>query len=130
MPITSIYAGLLALFFVALSFRTISLRRRHKIAIGSAENEALMRAARAHANFAEYVPFALVLIGLLELADSSPVTLHAFGVALILGRLIHAYSVSRIDENTVFRVVGMVLTFTVLIGAAIRLLTVHGLQAM
>ena len=36
MPIVSLYAGLLALLFVALSLRTLGLRRRLRIAIGDA----------------------------------------------------------------------------------------------
>ena len=38
MPVTSFYAALLALLFVALSVRTLRLRRRLRIAIGDAGN--------------------------------------------------------------------------------------------
>ena len=57
------YAALLALLFVALSWRTIGLRRRYCVAVGDGGQPELLRAMRVHANFAEYVPLALLLIG-------------------------------------------------------------------
>jgi len=52
--IISIYAALLALFYVALSVRTLSMRRQLKIGIGDGGNNTMTRAMRVHANFAEY----------------------------------------------------------------------------
>ena len=54
--ITPLYAAIIALIFVVLSFRTLLLRRRLGIAIGTGENPILTRAIRVHSNFAEYVP--------------------------------------------------------------------------
>ena len=62
MPATPLYAALLGLIFVALSIRTIRLRRRYGVGVGDGNNTELQRAARVHANFAEYVPLALLLI--------------------------------------------------------------------
>ena len=56
------YAALLALFFVALSIRTLRLRRELRIAVGDGGNPAMLRAMRVHANFAEYVPLGLILL--------------------------------------------------------------------
>ena len=64
--ITGGYAALLALLYLALSGLVIRQRLRHGVPIGLGEAEGLLRASRAHGNFAEYVPFALVLILLLE----------------------------------------------------------------
>ena len=47
------YATALALFFFALSVRTLRLRRDLRIGIGDAGNETMLRAIRVHANFAE-----------------------------------------------------------------------------
>ncbi|MFM8613458.1 MAG: MAPEG family protein [Alphaproteobacteria bacterium] len=56
----------LTLIFLWLSFRVIRYRRAERIPIGSGGNAALERAIRAHANFAEFVPFAVLLLILAE----------------------------------------------------------------
>ncbi len=67
MTITPIYAGLLTLLFVALSVRVIGGRRMAGVGLGDGGNRLLLRKTRAHGNFAEYVPFALILMALAEL---------------------------------------------------------------
>ena len=67
MTITPIYAGLLTLVFVALSVRVIGGRRMAGVGLGDGGNRLLLRKTRAHGNFAEYVPFALILMALAEL---------------------------------------------------------------
>ena len=62
MTITAFYASLLALLFVFLSFRVIGWRRLKKVEIGHGDDNQLLRRMRVHANFAEYVPFTLLLI--------------------------------------------------------------------
>lgn len=71
---------------------------------------------RAHANFAEYVPLCLVLLGIAEIQSTLPIVVHILGSVLVLGRLLHSYGVSQTKENFRFRVVGMALTFTCLLG--------------
>lgn len=122
MPVVSLYAGLLALFFVGLSLRTLLMRRRLRIAIGDAGNEAMLRAMRAHSNFAEYVPLSLLLIYLVEQSGARPLFVHALGLCVLLGRVSHAVGVSRLDEQYAYRVFGMTLTLAPIIIASIRLL--------
>ena len=52
LQILSVYAALLGLIFVALSVLTIRARRNAGIALGTGDDEALLRRMRAHANFA------------------------------------------------------------------------------
>ena len=77
MHITPLYAALLALLFVGLSVRTLRMRRRLQIAIGDDQNPAMLRAMRAHANFAEYVPLCLVLLFFVETRSASSYFVHA-----------------------------------------------------
>ena len=89
-PITTIYASLLGLLFVALSLRVIRTRGCVGVALGSGADPLLQRAVRVQANFAEYVPLALVLMALVEIAGASvwlrvPVDegqIHLFGFRL------------------------------------------------
>ncbi len=120
--ITPLYAAVLGLVFIALSIRTIHLRRRHRVAIGDGNNTELQRAARVHANFAEYVPLALLLIYFAETGGAPALLVHALCIALVCGRLSHAWGVSQPRENFRFRVTGMVMTFSVIISACVHLL--------
>ena len=64
MEITALYASLLAPLFILLSARVIGARRSAKVPVGDGGNTVLLRRMRVHANFAEYVPFALLLMAL------------------------------------------------------------------
>ncbi len=114
LPVTGFYAGLLALGFVLLSLRVIRARRGHRVALGTGGKRPVERAMRAHGNFAEYVPLALLLLALLELNGLPTVILHALGLMLLGGRLAHAHGIAREPEVFRWRVLGMALTFTVL----------------
>jgi len=122
--IISIYAALLVLFYVALSVRTLSMRRQLKVGIGDGGNNTMTRAMRVHANFAEYVPLALILALLIELSMESSLLIHFVCLTLLVGRCLHAYGVSQKAENFVFRVSGMALTFTSLGTSALVLLVI------
>ena len=119
---TGLYAALLGLLFVALSVRTLRLRRTLRIAVGDAGNPQMLRDMRVHANFAEYIPLALFLIYLSETQGANSMLVHALGLALLIGRVSHSYGVSQTNENYRFRVAGMALTFTPIIVASAYLL--------
>lgn len=119
--IVPIYAGLLALLFVWLSIRVIASRRAGGIAIGLGADRVLERRVRAHGNFTEYAPFALLLLTLVELQGWPAWLLHLCCVALLCGRLAHARGVSDPDEDFRFRVGGMAATLSVTIAAALLL---------
>lgn len=121
LSIVPFYAAVLALVLVALSVRVIGLRRRKGVALGTRRDIELVRATRAHANFVEYVPMALLLLSFVEMI-SPPQFVHVLGIALIVGRLAHAYGVSREPEDFRYRVTGMSLTFTVLAGASLLII--------
>lgn len=108
------YASLLVLLFVGLSVRTILLRGKLRIGVGDGGNESMLRAMRAHANFAEYVPLALLMILMLELNSANAYLIHFLCFILLLGRCVHSYGVSQIEENLKLRIFGMSMTFTAL----------------
>ena len=64
LAVTALYAGLLGLLFFALSINVIGKRRSEHVALGHDGKPRLERAIRAHANFAEYAPFVLLMMGL------------------------------------------------------------------
>ncbi|MDO9488235.1 MAG: MAPEG family protein [Sphingomonadaceae bacterium] len=113
--ITGLYAGLLALLFAALSLRVIARRRSTGVALGFGGRPDLERATRAQANFAEYVPLSLMLMLVGETSGLPAWALHIAGLSLLLGRVVHAFGVSRDQEDFRFRVTGMALTLTVIL---------------
>lgn len=122
--ITAGYAGLCGLILIYLSAQVIRQRRRAKIAIGSGGSGRLERAMRVQANFCEYTPMALILIGFSELSGHTPAwMLHLLLAALLAGRLIHAFGVSQPAENLRLRVTGMILTFGVITIASLTAIT-------
>jgi len=113
--ITSVIAAALTIIFVKLSFAVIGLRRKNKVGLGSGGHDDLERAIRAQGNFAEYVPFGIILIACLEL-NGTPWWLVALpGIALIIGRLIHAKGINTPPPDFSKRVLGMKFTFYTLI---------------
>jgi hypothetical protein len=116
MTITAFYAGLLAPIYVVLAVRVIANRRRAKIALGDGGEPAMLRCMRVQANFSEYVPLALILLGLAESLGTPGFVLHLAGIALVAGRASHAYGVSQEREVFTYRVAGMALTFTTILG--------------
>ena len=113
--VTSVIASLLTIIFVKLSFAVIGLRRKNKVGLGSGDNEDLERAIRAQGNFAEYAPFGIILVACLEL-NGAPWWLVAIpGIALIIGRLIHAKGMNIPPPDFSQRVLGMKFTFGTLI---------------
>ena len=115
LTVVPIFSSFFAVLFVLLSINVIKERRKHKVGIGTGRNKSVERAMRVHANFAEYVPFALLLIALLELNEANSFLLVGLCSVLLVGRLVHAFGVSMENERFVYRVSGMVMTFTVIL---------------
>ena len=113
--ITSIIASALTMIFIKLSFAVIGLRRKNKVGLGSGGHDDLERAIRAQGNFAEYVPFGVILIACLELNGAPWWLITIPGIALIIGRLIHAKGMNTPPPDFSKRVLGMQFTFYTLI---------------
>src|SRR6266550_7607915 len=118
MFVTPLYAGLLTLWFMLLSVQVMNLRRRG-IAFGDGGDIGVTRIIRAQANFAEYVPLALLLMGFLEVTRYSIYLLHALGVILVVARLFHGLALSFGWQVRFGRVTGAALTLIVLLIEAV-----------
>ena len=82
LPITSLYIGLLALIFLALSYRMIFFRRANKVSLGDADSKDLRQRVRGQANFAEYTPIGLIILAFVELQSAPDIAVHALGLML------------------------------------------------
>jgi uncharacterized membrane protein YecN with MAPEG domain len=121
--VTGLYAGILALIYFGLSVYVISFRFKHKVSIGDGGHDLMQKAIRTHGNFAEFVPFALLLMLIIELNIVNPFAqtpsyLHVLGVLLVLGRLSHVLGMAGQAPIMRARQIGMVCTFAVLVISA------------
>ena len=127
MQATALWAALLAPVLIWLSVRAIRERRRARLAVGTGGDAALERAVRAHANFTEYVPFALITMALAEAAGTPGWVIHPIGAALFAGRVAHGLGIVRQPEDFRFRVGGMMATFGAIGAAALAALVALGI---
>jgi uncharacterized protein len=124
--ITSAYLAILALLYAVLALQVTRLRRGNRVTFGDGDNIKLRSAIRAHANFAEYVPIIALMVAMLEISGMSAVRVHLLMAALLLARLLHPlgmYVGPRTWQFRVCRVGGIGLTITVLIAAALLILS-------
>lgn len=114
--ITGLYAGVLALSLVYLALRVATLRNKYKVGTGSGENEELDVAVRCHGNACEYIPVALILLLIAELNGVDAAFLHSAGIAFIVGRVLHAWGLTKTQGGKSFgRLVGTLMTWAVIV---------------
>jgi hypothetical protein len=92
--ITAFYAALLGLGLIWMSWRVIAQRRQMRVSLGDGGDKVLVKRIRAHANFVEYVPLGLILLGLVEWHWKLPWLAHGVGATLLIGRVLHAVAFS------------------------------------
>ena len=113
LPVTLTIAAAAAVINLWLAFRIVPTRLKDKVLIGDAGDTRLQGRMRAHANFAEYAPFVLILMGLIELGGGSPTWLWVIGIVFVLARLAHGFGMD-INASNPWRAGGAVLTWIVL----------------
>jgi uncharacterized protein len=116
--ITLLIAAALAIVNLWLAARIVRLRFRDRVLTGHGDLPLLETRMRAQANFAEYVPIALILMALIEWRTGPNLLLWIIGAALVIGRLVHPLGM---DARTVhaLRGVGIALTWLTTLALAI-----------
>ena len=127
--ITEFFASILTFIFIFLSINVIRNRRALKIPLLDNGNEKLQRCIRAHANFIEYTPIFIILLFFSERNGDPWYITTLCGILFTIGRLLHIYGILKAEtcENSkrnvfMFRVIGMGLTFSILILMAVIVL--------
>jgi uncharacterized membrane protein YecN with MAPEG domain len=90
LPITLATAGALGLIGLILGVRVTMGRNKHNVHMGDGGNPDMIVRMRTHANFAEYVPLMLVLLGLLEFGGANQTALMVGAAVLVVARISHA----------------------------------------
>ena len=122
LPITGLYAGLMALIAVALGILVGVQRARTGVSILHGQDMNLATAIRRHGNFTEVVPLALILLAALELNGASPGLLHGLGIALVVARVAHPLGLKHDNMRNPLRGIGAGGTTLITVIAAVALI--------
>ncbi len=125
--VTLIIAAAMGLLNIWLAARVSQTRHAHKVSIGHGGVSGVEARMRAHANFNEYVPIALILMLLVELNIGASRGLWVVGAMLVVARVLHPFGMDRPSPNP-YRVAGAVLTWASLVALVVwAILIAYGL---
>lgn len=116
------YTALNALLMLILGMLVVRARVKTRTEIGDGGNPDMVGPLRAHANNTEYVPMGIVLLLVMYSLGSNVIVIHAMGATLTLGRLLHAFGLSRNVGTSAPRFIGMILTWLAYIIAILVIL--------
>lgn len=120
--IVALYIALHLILAPILMFRVGQIRIKERINLGDGENPKLFARIRAHGNYIETTPIALIGLIALGMMKANPVGLHLFGAIFLLGRILHAHGMAQPHSAGKGRVVGMIMTLFTFFGTASYLL--------
>lgn len=106
LPITSLYAAVLAVIFLVLTMQVIKARSAAGISILHGDDMNLAMKIRIHGNFAEFVPLALILLALAEISGSNALALNVAGAALVVSRILIPFGLDIERFNHPVRIIG------------------------
>jgi len=114
--IVALYIALNLILAPILLYRVVQVRLGKRINLGDGSDELMLSRIRAHGNFTENAPLALIgLIGLAMLS-AHPIALHIFGAAIIIARILHALGMAgKFGQG---RFLGTLLTLIIFLGEA------------
>jgi hypothetical protein len=118
LPVTLATAGLMGLIFLFLGSRVSGGRMKYRISLGDGGNTDMQNRIRAHANFAEFVPLILILMGLLELAGVNATILVSAGAVLAIARILHVIGMPMKAPNP-YRFLGATGTYLLVLAGSV-----------
>ena len=113
LPVTLATAGGAALINAWLAMRVAQVRRSSAVSIGDGGHLTLATRMRAQANFVEYAPFILILIGLVEFAQGPSIPLWIVSAAFLIARVAHPLGMDGLRHG---RMAGTIVTLVLLVG--------------
>jgi uncharacterized membrane protein YecN with MAPEG domain len=119
--VTALYASILAVAAIILSVLVSTKRGKFGVAIMDGGHPELALWIRRHGNFAESVPFVLLMMALAEARGMPATWLHAVGILLLAARLVHVFGLSLEKPADPFRVSGAVGTHIAMLGTVVYL---------
>jgi uncharacterized protein len=128
-PTIALYAGLLGLLAAALTLNVILNRVRTGVESGDGGVASLMQAIRAHANFVEQAPIALIVIACAEAAGARTIVVTSLGIALLVSRAAAAYALNKsIMQSPLRQFAGGLSDLLLVAASAATLLALAGIR--
>jgi uncharacterized protein len=118
----SLYIALLILMAVILSANVAFRRAPLKIGIGDGGNAQMARLIRVHSNFLENAVLAIGALIMLCVIGAPAWAVHVVGASMVIGRILHAFGLSKTSGASFGRVSGMILTYSSLLCAVVFLI--------
>ncbi|MCM0022267.1 MAG: MAPEG family protein [Tagaea sp.] len=120
LAITTFYALLLSLILLALFVNVARRRAALSRSIGDGGDVELHERIRRHGNFVEWTPMVLILLALAELQQGPAIALHAAGILLVAGRVLHPFGLHADRPGHPLRIAGnMGAIFAILVLAGV-----------
>ncbi|MGH6872129.1 MAG: MAPEG family protein [Rhizomicrobium sp.] len=119
--ITAATAAVLGTLQMLLMLYTALGRRKFKAGLGDGGNAALLTRMRMHGNLAENVPIFLILLGLVEMTGQWTAQVPWMALAFVAARLLHIAGLAISSGASLFRLVGAVATFAIVLSLAAKL---------
>lgn len=113
LPITLVTAGGAGIIALWLGLRAGKARGTAKVSIGDGGNAGLITRMRAQANYIEYAPFIVMLIGIIELTCGTSTWLWVAAILFLIARVLHPLGMDGMKGG---RAIGTVITFLLLLG--------------
>jgi uncharacterized protein len=111
--ITLLFVGILAILQCGLTAMVIARRLKAKVSLLDGGDKLLTARMRAHGNFTETVPIAIIMMAFLEMRGIPGAWLWVIGISLTFGRVLHAVGLTT-RKPTWGRLIGMGLTVAVI----------------
>ncbi|MDO6441549.1 MULTISPECIES: MAPEG family protein [unclassified Marinobacter] len=122
-PVTGVFAAVLGILLLVLSLQVVKFRLKFKKGMGTNGDRDFEAAVRAHGNLVEYAPLGLIMLGIAELNGVASGLVYWTGMALVVGRILHAWGmINGHGEEHKARAIGILLTWLAILVAALLLL--------
>lgn len=125
--IVAFYVALTLLFNPVLMLRIGLARGKKGINLGDGGDADMLARIRAHGNFSEVAPLALIGLMAVALMNGSHIALHIFGATYFIGRILHFLGMRGTFAQG--RLIGTLMTLFTFLGLGFYLLYltfVHG----
>ena len=115
-------AAVFGILHVIFTLRVGNYRFKSRISLGDGGDPELRNRVRAHGNFIENVPIAVLLILLNDLHGAQDTTLILMGSILLISRLTHYLTIATRRLPVILRPLSMIGTLGTILAASVMLL--------
>lgn len=119
---TLLFAAIFGVLHIIFTLRVGAYRFKNKISLGDGDDKELRNRIRAHGNFTENVPLALLLLLINDLNNTPDNVLIALGTVLLVSRLIHYLTIATRRLPVALRPLSMLGTLGSILVSALYLL--------